>query len=232
VTIAEIRRAITQSGLAFRGAFHPTQADFPAESRAGTIVLVGMVGRENWRTFEASPEFADRLPDPLDRWSRSTITRLAERLAARAVFPFEGPPFMPFQRWAEKADTLYTSPLGILIHPEYGLWHSWRGALIFDDRLSLPPKSQRPNPCEACKEKPCLSACPVGAFDRSGYDVGRCVAHIGNVQGRECVAHGCLARRACPIGVEYRYSDDELAFHMSAFLKAQNPHAPPIGSSE
>jgi hypothetical protein len=225
VTIAEIRRAVIQSGLAFRGAFHPTQDDVSAESPPGTIVLVGMVGRENWGTFETSPEFADGLPDPLDRWSRRTVAQLAKRLAARAVFPFDGPPFIPFLRWAQRADTLYPSPLGILIHPEFGLWHSWRGALLFDDRLDLPPKSQRPSPCEACKNKPCLSACPVGAFDGSGYHVDRCVAHIGNVHGRDCVAHGCLARRACPIGVEYRYSDEEAAFHMTAFLRAQNPPA-------
>jgi hypothetical protein len=221
VTLAEIRRAITDVGLAFRGAFHPADDDVPGGS-AGTIVLVGMVGGENWRAFERSSESADGMPDPLDRWSRRTITGLAERLAARPAFPFDGPPFLPFLRWAQKADTLYPSPLGLLIHPEFGLWHSWRGALLFGDRLALPEKSQRPSPCEACKDKPCLSACPVGAFDGARYDVGVCVAHISELRGRDCVARGCLARRACPVGVEYRYSDAEATFHMTAFLRAQN----------
>ena len=33
------------------------------------------------------------------------------------------------------------SPLGILIHPDWGLWHSYRGALAFRERLDLPASS-------------------------------------------------------------------------------------------
>jgi hypothetical protein len=32
--------------------------------------------------------------------------------------------------------------------------------------------------------------------------------------------HGCLARRACPVGQEYRYSDQQIGFHMRAFRRA------------
>ena len=42
------------------------------------------------------------LDDPLDRWSRRLIERLARELGGRALFPFGGPPFLPFQRWASQ----------------------------------------------------------------------------------------------------------------------------------
>jgi hypothetical protein len=34
------------------------------------------------------------------------------------------------------------------------------------------------------------------------------------------MAHGCLARRACPVGQAYRYTDAQAAFHMRAFRRA------------
>ena len=37
-----------------------------------------------------------------------------------------------------RAEAVAPSPLGILIHPDYGLWHAYRGALAFAERLALP----------------------------------------------------------------------------------------------
>src|SRR4030095_137820 len=49
-------------------------------------------------------------------------------------------------RWAMRAEAVAPSPLGILIHPDYGLWHAYRGALAFAERLALPPRGARPLP--------------------------------------------------------------------------------------
>ena len=59
-----------------------------------TIVLAGMVGREGWSAFAASPEASDSHAycSTLDRWSRRVIAALAGELGARALFPFGGPP--------------------------------------------------------------------------------------------------------------------------------------------
>jgi hypothetical protein len=137
------------------------------------------------------------------------------------MFPFIGPPWLPFQRWAQKAEPLHPSPLGMLIHPDWGLWHAWRGALGFRERLELPIQDRRPSPCESCADKPCLSACPVNAFARDRYDVAACVAHIESAQGLDCMDEGCRARRACPIGAAHRCSPDQANFHMRAFRTAQ-----------
>ena len=53
----------------------------------------------------------------------------------RSCTPRTGRPWLPFQQWARKAEPVHVSPLGVLIHPDYGLWHSYRGALCFDTRL-------------------------------------------------------------------------------------------------
>ena len=44
--------------------------------------------------------------------------------ARSALFPFGGPPHFPFQQWARRAEPVHPSPIGLLIHPIYGLWHS------------------------------------------------------------------------------------------------------------
>jgi len=220
---ASVSQKAETRGLVSRGAFHPVDEDaVPAMvdgRETGTLVLVGVVGRSCWEAFQGSEE-SRQSPHPLDRWSRRVVTALAAELGAEPLFPFGGPPFQPFLRWARRAEAVHPSPIGPLIHPDYGLWHAYRGALAFPHPMDLPPADTRPSPCDTCADKPCLSTCPVGAFSRDGYDVPACTGHIGGDSGRDCLGGGCLARRACPVGVGYQYEPAQMGFHMRAFLAA------------
>jgi hypothetical protein len=114
--------AIRRAGLVPRGAFLTADRERVGElAGMRTIVLAGMVGRDGWEAFAASPEASDGLANPLDRWSRRLIESLARELRGKALFPFVGPPFLPFQRWAQRAEPVHFSPIGLLIHPYYGL---------------------------------------------------------------------------------------------------------------
>src|SRR5579863_2314545 len=173
---AEIADAVSRSGLALRGALQLSREEgrlTPARETR-TLVLLGFVGAEGWRAFAQSVEAADGAAHPLDRWSRRIIESLARDCGAEALFPFGGPPYLPFQRWAMRAEPVHASPLGLLIHPDFGLWHSYRGALAFPEEIAIPAVERRPSPCETCVERPCLSACPVGAFAPERYDVPAC----------------------------------------------------------
>ena len=66
------------------------------------------------------------------------IEALAGELGAKAFFPSGGLPYWPFQQWARRAEPVHPSPVGILIHPRYGLWHSYRGALGLGEAHDLP----------------------------------------------------------------------------------------------
>lgn len=221
VTLEQIAKSAAAVGMALRGAFHPT-ADDGVPTGPGTLVLLGFIGKGQWPAFAASPEASDGRANPLDRWSRRVIGALANTLAAAALYPFEGPPWLPFQRWAMKAEPVHRSPLGMLIHPDWGLWHSYRGAIAFAERLALPERIHRPSPCKACTARPCLTACPVGAFTPKGYDVGTCAAHLRHAAGKDCLDLGCRARDACPVGADHRYARDQASFHMRAFLASRN----------
>ena len=220
--LAPIVAAIEHRGLAARGVFAVDDADQAAGlDGLAALVLVGAAGRRGWDAFAASPEARDGGADPLDRWSRRIVDGLAAELGAQALYPFGGPPYWPFQRWAMRAEPVYASPLGLLIHSDYGLWHSYRGALGFAQPIAIPPLERRASPCETCASRPCLSACPVRAFAPDGYDVAACAAHLRAEEGARCVEGGCLARRACPIGAEHAHSPAQARFHMRAFLAAR-----------
>ena len=221
---AEIDAAAARVGLIVRGGFHPSR-DGAVPPLAGgrpthTLFLLGNSGPDLW---ESAGErlTADRSADPLDSWTEAIVGEIAEAYGAEPLFPFSGKPYLPFLRWAQRAETVAPSAIGILIHPRYGLWHAYRAALAFADRLKLPPHAAAAHPCDSCVEKPCLSTCPVDAFSIDGYDVDACSAHIGSAVGRTCFETGCLARHACPVGRDYAYAPDQAGFHMAAFLAAR-----------
>jgi hypothetical protein len=220
--LTNLLRDLERPGLALRGAFHPAREDgVPAFADGApilTIVLLGWTGGDQWPVFAVSSEARDGLPDPLNRWSKRLIDAIAAEVGAAALYPFGGPPWLDFQSWALKAEPVHRSPLGLLIHPEWGLWHSYRGALGFRRRLELSHQARSPHPCERCAERPCLSACPVSAFAASGlYDHSACRQHLEGA-GEDCRSRACAARRACPIAPDKQYSEPQATFHMRALL--------------
>jgi hypothetical protein len=45
-------------------------------------------------------------------------------------------------RWSEtRAKPVHFSRIGLLIHPYYGLWHSYRGALGLTEELAVPEQA-------------------------------------------------------------------------------------------
>jgi hypothetical protein len=223
MTVEAVFSAIAQAGLVPRGAVRLEDNERQgALAEVRTLVLAGMAGREGWDAFAASPEARGGADHPLDRWSRRVIEALAGELGAKALFPFGGPPFWPFQQWARRAEPVHPSPIGVLIHPRYGLWHSYRGALAFPEALAIPEPAAVPSPCESCSGRWCLRACPVGAFSGAGYDVAACVGHLNSTAGADCVGFGCRARRACPVGAEHAYGAEQANFLMRAFLRGQD----------
>ncbi len=214
-----IARVLEPYGLIPRGAFRPVPEDgVPGEPLV--VVMVGNAGPAVWRIFD------DNRPpgaNPMNRWTRDVLDDVAEDLGAAAHYPFDGPPWLPFQRWAQRADVVFPSPVGMLIHPDHGLWHAYRGALAFKGEVEgLPQRDERASPCETCTDKPCLTTCPVAAFDGTRYDVDACAGHMRRPEGADCLDLGCRARRACPVGRDAVYVPAQARFHMEAFLGARD----------
>ena len=219
--IEEITAALGANGLILRGGFVFSDGEDAPYSASGappkSVLLVGQAGATPWPYFlrwrEQQPS---TIANPLDSWSRQVIGDVAEAFGARSVSPSDKP-YLPFQQWAVRAEGLKPSPLGILMHPQYGLWHAYRGALLFEDEIALPEQGEAIHLCDACVAKPCLKSCPVDAYATEGFAYRACLAHVLGGNGEPCRSGGCLDRNACPYGTEYRYPSDIQAFHMAAF---------------
>jgi hypothetical protein len=156
------------------------------------------------------------------------IDALASELGGAAFYPSGSPaPPLPFQRLALRCEPVHQSPIGLLIHETYGLWHAYRGALCLPEKITLPPRAARASPCERCSGRPCLSACPVAAFEQGAFNLDACVHHVRSRARTSCRESGCLARRACPVGPQFRYAPAQALFHMSAFLRSVAGDAAP-----
>ena len=230
---SSLERALAPHGLRVRGGLIPNASDglpvLHEGADAAVIWLVGQVGSECWTAFSSSPFYADGQADPMDRWAKAIGNPLAHALGGIAIYPSDGPPYHPFQRWAQRAEPVQTSPLMLQIHPEYGLWHAYRFALVLPALLDQDardirqfPELPSPGICVQCDGQPCLSACPVQAFSVSGYDVDSCATHLHRPEGQPCMQTGCQARRACPVGAQNRYAPEHAAFHMAAFANKRS----------
>lgn len=224
---AALDKALKNNGLICMGGLSLQVGHCPegAENLAGrSALLIGNAGSAMWQYFRESPEFKDGEADPMDRWTRRVLASLARSMVVDMAFPFEKP-YWPFQRIAGEVTGGKPSPIGIVIHETYGLWHALRGLMILPESHSLQSSADVPSmhstnhPCDSCMDKPCLSACPVGAFSGSGFDVVACRSHLASGNEPDCSHLGCRARAACPVGTGFTYEHAHMVFHMRAFKR-------------
>jgi hypothetical protein len=197
---ALLAQALQAHGLQMRGGF-AVQPDeglgaVPDGRPVASLWMVGVVGSAFWPTFVASSFYRDGLPDPLDRWSQSIGDALAQRLGGRALYPFDGPPYHPFQQWADRAEELQPSRMLLRIHPQFGLWHAYRFALALPQALEVQDvahgakapsvnTSKLPGACGPLPSTP-----PTGqGVSAPRFETGLCAT---------CSGQPCLS--ACPVG--------------------------------
>lgn len=223
-----IDHSLKRRGLMARGGIQIDTArlqepgnGLPDECTFKTVILAGHAGSSFWSQFRQfkSTHAGD---DPLDAWSRSVAAPIAKEFGCTAIYPFEKP-WWPFQRWIMVSEGLKASPLGILIHPKFGLWHGYRAAFGFDHHIEIPPGKLLEHACDTCITKPCLSACPANALVNETFDLKACRTYLSApTDSTNCMDDGCIARNACPVGEKYRYTTEHLQFHMRA-LALPNP---------
>jgi ferredoxin len=219
---ANLEQDLAAAGFLLLGGFAPDGSVAVPPLRSGkeakSLLLIGSTGPSIWPHLTASPEYRSGQPDPLDRYTRRSLLELAEASGYEPVFPFEGPPYYPFQQWALKCGGFSQSPMGVLAHHDYGPWSGFRAAFLSSEPLWTGTSDGLPGPCETCEDKPCIAVCPAEALSlETGYDVPACRTHLSEDRVQACWT-GCLARRACPVGRHHSQAPDNARFHMESFI--------------
>lgn len=80
-TRAVVAEIAARHRLAIFGGFRPLPEDGLPDG-IGALLLLGPAEPGFWHHVTAEPEFGDGRPDPLDRWSRRVIGRMACDLGA------------------------------------------------------------------------------------------------------------------------------------------------------
>lgn len=210
----QIKALLSQQGLCCLGAVDPVP-DTADLAIYDSLLMIGPDPTAFWPAFQEAPEHDDGAPHPMDRWSERVLGAIADHVGGHAFVPHATPPYLPFLSWAKATGRVHTAPIGMLVHDVAGLWVSYRGALALPYRIGA-TAAPGPSPCLTCVDQPCVSACPVGAFGKTGYDTDRCHQWLDD-PASDCLTRGCAARRACPISQRYGRVPAQSAFHMRSF---------------
>jgi len=171
-------------------------------------VLVGDGGGEFFSRFLAAR--AGDEDDPLDSYTRRVVRGAVEEVLGTGfeiLHPFAGERVhLPFQRLGMGAGLPAPGPLGVQVHPRFGPWWAYRALVALPVPIAV--DAALAESCRACAG-PCVNDCREHATEG-----GRWVA--GALRGEIVCGDACEARLRCPVGVDARYSAEQIAFHARA----------------
>lgn len=212
----------------------------PKLYESGCLLLVGHAGKKFWEVFRKHQ--ADEVmqqPDPVDRYSakltKQAIDNQLVGVNAKPLFPSVDCP-INLMALGKAFGWHASSPLGMGIHQEYGLWSAYRAVWWLDlewpdnfqntTELSIPNfSSEISEICAQCQSQDCVIACPASAINfKKNPDLGRCADY--RLQNDSQCASTCLSRMACPYAKEHRYTKTQMTYHYelarSAIAKYRN----------
>lgn len=185
-----------------------------------TDIAVGSAGQPFWDKLSQSKEWLEGHDHPVNSYTARMINPLLRTDDGEDVifvFDDDAPNFV--ELWPKTFPGIAQSDLGLMIHPDYGLWMGARAHIILPQAYFKFEHADRFDPCTACIEKPCLSACPVGAFTGPReFDFRACGAHLKT--NPACFYGGCDARAACPYGQSWQLPKDQAEYHQNRFRTA------------
>ena len=171
------------------------------------LILIGHGGRLLWDCVKASGSAS---ANPIDEFTVSTIAQCfaAELPDTRYAFLYPSDHPIGLQQLGSLAGWHHASPFMVGIDERWGSWSAYRAVLLTDTHFAPSAKVDRNHPCRSCLDTPCIERCPARALDEGRLDLDRCLDF--RRQAASPCQFTCLARLACPVGREHRYSDEQM----------------------
>lgn len=175
-----------------------------------TLLLFGNGGPAFWQAYQG---FQTTDPHSVDAFSRHLVTDFMKRCwpATDYRFLYPGSAAVPLQALGQHVGWHHDSPMKVGINDTWGLWYAYRALVALADEWEPSRTVPSVSPCLTCHDKPCIKACPPKALDDQQLRLERCI-DFRLLEGSVC-SHQCLARGACPIAPEQRYSQDQIQYH-------------------
>lgn len=218
--VALLSAALAPDGLDLVIGLTATAEQFRAwnlnvEDGSHAALLVGNT-RALWEPLTA--EFAQskalqQAEHPLERFVEARVLGAVGSLphfaGATVVWVHRGPPYVAINQMGETAGFAHRSPVGLSVHPEYGLWFAWRAVVVLPHRAwGDAPRSPHRSPCDGCRA-PCVAA-RAAALQLGPETEATVRAH----------PHAWIAiREACPYGTQHRYGAQQVMYHYTRDLR-------------
>lgn len=188
---------------------------------AKSLLLIGNSGTALWQKMPAN--YLQR-ENAVDEYTEDTLKQILPTVFPDAhwqiLFPAaDGGKVPNLQKLGSLAGWHHPSPLGNGINQQCGLWFAYRAVVGID--LSLTPSKPLAgdSPCLSCVDTPCIDACPASALAvRQVPDMAACVKYRS--EPKSACAQTCLARLACPVATDRRYSDDQISYFYRTSLSS------------
>jgi epoxyqueuosine reductase len=224
--------SLREAGLVLQGVLSvaSTGVLLPETAHSFTQLLVfGHAGRKFWDRFNVE---AISSGDPLDDRSRKLVKDFLKRIDCQNhlfLYPTALEPPAPeivaadinidLRSIGRELGWHHDSPLGIGIHARFGTWFAYRAVVATRTEFDLTQVVDEVSPCLSCADKPCVSHCPAGAVVSEGstFKLDSCLAERQRI-GTGC-SLTCQSRLSCPVGDEYRYSEEQMNYHYGHSLE-------------
>lgn len=179
------------------------------------LLFVGHAGRAFWQQLSAGRRHDH---NPVDEFTRQQINRWFEQCQPNSEYQwlYPGHRLIPLQQLGVLAGWHFPSPFMVGVNSRWGSWYAYRAVILADTQFPETEKPQWHSPCVDCLDKPCIAACPASAVSAAGLDLGRCSAF--RLEADSPCQYSCLARLSCPVGRQYKYSQEQIHYHYQQSL--------------
>ena len=180
------------------------------------LIVLGHLGRSLWDNLKQSDVKSN---DPVDDFTKTTVQEFFEKNYPHAnyqvIYPCDSA--IGLQAIGELAGWDYASPFKVGINNKWGSWFAYRAVVIADTDFTLTQPLITHSPCSSCSEKHCIKSCPADALSSGELNLDACVNF--RKQTDSTCRNSCIARVSCPVGEEFRYSDEQIQYHYAVSMK-------------
>lgn len=183
------------------------------------LILIGHAGRQFWQSLNERVADLHQQAHPIDTFTVSVVEQFLQTehpLAAYEIV-YPGAYTVSLQELGKLVGWHHASPFMVGVNAHYGPWFAYRALVLANTDLPVTPTTASESPCSTCEDTPCINACPPRALDDGKFNLEKCVNYRQQADS-QCKTT-CLARRACPVASEHRYTDEQMQYHYGRSMK-------------
>jgi len=178
------------------------------------LILIANGGRSFWTALKASGlQSSEPVDDFTQALVQSHFTSRYPQVDYQILYP--GVQTVDLQQLGELVGWHHQSPFRVGVNKAWGSWFAYRAVILADTEFTVTPfvsaTVENESPCVSCAGQVCINHCPVKALSKGELNLERCLNYRQQVTSK--CRTTCIARVACPVATDQRYSQEQIQYH-------------------